>query len=331
MHLRDLGSTGLKVSPLGLGLAALGRPGYINLGHADDLKNNYKVKAMEQNTHEVLDQAWDFGVRYFDVAQSYGKAESFLSSWLKKRKIKPDEVAVGSKWGYKYTANWKVEVQDHEIKDHSAELLSQQWEDSKTKLDPYLRLYQIHSATQESGVLNNQEVLKKLHLIKQSGTFIGLSVSGPNQNRTILEALDIKFDGVRLFDAVQATWNLLEQSATPALQAARKEGVGVIIKEALANGRLTDKNLEPDFEDKIYLFEFHEKQLGTTIDALALSAALNQPWADVVLSGAATSDQLKSNIKAITVNWTDQMDSEVSFMKEESKTYWKIRSELPWN
>jgi aryl-alcohol dehydrogenase-like predicted oxidoreductase len=32
-----LGSTGLAVSPIGLGLAALGRPGYITLGHGSDL------------------------------------------------------------------------------------------------------------------------------------------------------------------------------------------------------------------------------------------------------------------------------------------------------
>lgn len=37
MQRRSLGKSGLRVTPIGLGLAALGRPGYINLGHADDL------------------------------------------------------------------------------------------------------------------------------------------------------------------------------------------------------------------------------------------------------------------------------------------------------
>ena len=44
---RLLGSSGLTVTPLGLGLAALGRPGYINLGHAADLAHDYDVAAME--------------------------------------------------------------------------------------------------------------------------------------------------------------------------------------------------------------------------------------------------------------------------------------------
>ncbi len=331
MRLKELGKTGLKVSSIGLGLAALGRPGYINLGHANDLKKKYKVKRMEKNTHKVLDLAWDLGIRYFDVAQSYGKAEEFLSNWLQKRKHESDMVVVGSKWGYTYTGNWKVEAQTHEVKDHSHSVLINQWEDSQTKLGSFLKLYQIHSATQESKVLKDQKVMQHLHLLKQSGTSIGLSVSGPNQNETIFEALEVKFDGIGLFDTVQATWNLLEQSASPALKASHQEGLGVIIKEALGNGRLTDRNEDPDFKDKISLLEFQEKQLNITTDALALAAVLNQPWVDVVLSGATTLDQLKSNIKAITVTWTEQMESELGFMREESQQYWKIRSELPWN
>lgn len=319
------------VSPIGLGLAALGRPGYINLGHARDLKRDYHVAAMEKNTHEVLDLAWDMGIRYFDVARSYGRAESFLSDWLKKRKHPSQKVAVGSKWGYEYKADWKVQASVHEVKDHSMELLTKQWEESQSILGPYLKLYQIHSATRESKVLKNQKVLQELNSIKQSGTAIGLTVSGPDQGDTILEALEIRFDGIGLFDAVQATWNLLEQSATSALQAAHQEGLGVIIKEALANGRLTEKNRDFEFEDKMSLFKFHEKQVEVSTDALALAAVLNQPWADVVLSGATIADQLHSNIRALTIRWTEQMENDLSFMSEKAQDYWKTRSALPWN
>ncbi len=47
--------------------------------------------------------------------------------------------------------------------------------------------------------------------------------------------MSVEVDGVRLFDAVQATWNLLEPSAAPALEAAHASGFVMIIKEALAN------------------------------------------------------------------------------------------------
>ena len=47
MESRPLGRTRLVVSRLGLGLAALGRPGYITVGHAEDLRHDYDVAAME--------------------------------------------------------------------------------------------------------------------------------------------------------------------------------------------------------------------------------------------------------------------------------------------
>ncbi|MBV9415844.1 MAG: aldo/keto reductase, partial [Solirubrobacterales bacterium] len=77
-----LGATGLPVTRIGLGLAALGRPAYINLGHAADLAGGTDVASMERAAHEALDAAYEAGVRYFDAARSYGKAEAFLGSWL---------------------------------------------------------------------------------------------------------------------------------------------------------------------------------------------------------------------------------------------------------
>src|SRR5947207_2010525 len=117
MQTRTLGRTGLVVSRLGLGLAALGRPGYINLGHADDLGRDYDVGAMERHAHAVLDEAYRLGVRYFDAARSYGDAERFLASWLASRGVAPGAVTVGSKWGYTYTAGWRIDADRHEVKD----------------------------------------------------------------------------------------------------------------------------------------------------------------------------------------------------------------------
>jgi len=124
--LRPLGRTSLRVSPVGLGLAALGRPGYINVGHGEDLGANRSRDAMERGAHEVLDAAYAAGIRYFDAARSYGLAETFLSSWLGARGIPPDAVVVGSKWGYTYTANWQVDAPAHEIKEHSLGVLTRQ-------------------------------------------------------------------------------------------------------------------------------------------------------------------------------------------------------------
>jgi aryl-alcohol dehydrogenase-like predicted oxidoreductase len=293
-----LGTTPFNVSPLGLGLAALGRPGYINLGHAADLQHNYDVPAMESHAHTVLDAAWAGGVRYFDAARSYGRGEQFLGSWLRARAIPLEAVTVGSKWGYTYTANWQIEAEAHEIKEHSLPVLQRQWAETAANLGRYLCLYQIHSATFDSGVLPNPAVLTELARLKSGGVAMGLSLSGANQGDVLRAALAVTVDGVRVFDSVQATWNLLEPSAGAALAEAHQAGLGVIIKEALANGRLTPRNTRPDFAAKLQLLQQQATRLHTTIDALALAAVIAQPWVDVALSGATTVAQVQSNLAA---------------------------------
>ena len=159
------GATGLEVTPIGLGLAALGRPGYINVGRNRDLGAERSVAALRGRAHEVLDAAWAAGIRYFDVARSYGLAERFLADWLTARAIAPSDVAVGSKWGYTYTADWRVGAAVNEVKDHSIDTLRRQLAESRVVLGPWLQLYQIHSATRESGVLTNAAVLTAVKAI----------------------------------------------------------------------------------------------------------------------------------------------------------------------
>jgi aryl-alcohol dehydrogenase-like predicted oxidoreductase len=318
-ELRALGRTGTLVSPIGLGLAALGRPGYINLGHGGDLGGRTDVGAMERNAWSVLDAAFDGGVRYFDAARSYGEAEAFLASWLERRGLHPGEVTVGSKWGYTYTAGWRVDADPAEVKDLSAATLRRQLAESLALLGRHLRLYQIHSATPESGVLEDRDVLRELRRLREEGLAVGISVTGTQQADTILRALE-----VGSFDAVQATWNLLEPSAGPALAEAHAAGLGVIVKEVLANGRLT-----PRGGDSLLITLAAER--GATPDALAFAAVLAQPWADVALSGATTVEQLRSNLAALDVDYEEEVDRRLAPLTEEPDQYWSTRAALPWN
>lgn len=331
MNLRPLGTTGLSVTPIGLGLAALGRPGYINLGHAEDLKHNYKVAAMQAHTHVVLDAAWQRGIRYFDAARSYGRAEEFLGNWLRDKAIHVGDVTIGSKWGYTYTAGWQVEAEHHEIKDHTLPVLQRQWRETRQNLGDYVRLYQIHSATLESGVLTNREVLHELAHLKNQGLKIGLTLSGPDQAETLRVALAIQMDGLRLFDCVQATYNLLEVSAGPILQEAHAAGMGIIIKEALANGRLTPRNDDPEFANTMRQLVQEANRLNTTVDGLALATVLHQSWVDVVLSGTATLEHLHANLKALEVQWDEEATFELGKITEAPAIYWKRRKTLRWN
>ena len=314
-----LGNTGLPVTRIGLGLAALGRPGYITLGHAEDLRGHTDVESMERGAHDVLDAAYAGGVRYFDAARSYGLAEAFLASWLSERGFGPDDVTVGSKWGYMYTANWRVDAKVNEVKDLSAATLERQLTESQELLGNHLRLYQIHSATLESGVLDDPGVMEELARLRANGMAIGFTTTGPRQAETIERALEVGG-----FDAVESTWNLLERSAGSALEAAHHEGLGVMIKEALANGRLTNRGEVPELREAARL-------AGSTPDALALSSVLAQPWVDVVLSGATTVPELESNLVARSLEPGPDAVELLDAIGEDADTYWHKRSELPWN
>ena len=320
---RQLGTTGLVVSRIGLGLAALGRPAYINLGRQPDLGSDRSVAALERRCHEMLDAAYAAGIRYVDAARSYGMAENFLGTWLTTRHPPGDAITIGSKWGYTYTGSWRLDADLHEEKDLSIDTLRRQIVESRSLLGDRLHLYEIHSATIESKVLENADVLRELQRLRSDGLVIGLTVSGPKQADAIRRALEVRVDGVNPFQVVQATWSLLERSAAVALAEANACGWGVIVKEALANGRLTERADGKHVD----LLRKEATARKTTIDAVALAAALSQPWADVVLSGAVNTEQLESNLKAVVLaaepaDWPDVAESPTD--------YWARRSALAW-
>lgn len=311
-----LGSSGVPATRIGLGMAALGRPGYINLGHRDDLGRHRDPAALGQRAHQVLDAAYAAGVRYVDCARSYGRAEEFVATWLASL---PSDVrrgvTVGSKWGYRYTAGWRDDADVHEVKEHTRAHLDTQWAETRALLGDAVRLYQIHSATEDSGVLDDADVLDGLAALKDQGIAIGLSTSGPRQHHTIRRAV-----GLGLFDTVQSTFNVLEPSAGEALEAAHRQGMGVIVKEAVANGRLTSRGDTPRFAAAA-------AARGTTPDALALAWVLAHPFVDCVLSGAATVTQLHENLAALDVGVTpDDLDD----LAVPADDYWTYRGGLSW-
>ncbi len=323
----SFGQTGLRVTRIGLGLAALGRPGYIDLGRTEDLGQDRAEGTMERRAHAVLDAAWKAGVRYLDAARSYGHAERFLASWLRARGVASSDATVGSKWGYTYTAGWRVDAEVHEVKDLSLSTLRRQIAESRALLGEWLALYQIHSATLESGVLEDRDVLDELLRFRDEGLVIGLSVSGPRQGEAIRRALNVDLDGRNPFGSVQATWNVLERSAGSALAEAHDAGWGIIVKEAMANGRLAPRSAELATQAVREL----ATRRGVGTDRIALAAVLANPWADVVLSGGVTPEQVHSNAEALELDLAAEELEELAGLAEPPERYWATRSTLPWS
>jgi aryl-alcohol dehydrogenase-like predicted oxidoreductase len=307
------------MTKIGLGMAALGRLEYINIREEGSVDKS--EEAFRRNSFLVMNEAYKNGVRFFDTAPSYGKGEEFLIDWNASNKF--EDVVLSTKWGYTYVANWELGFKgSHEVKEHSLEKLVEQWEASKTLL-PKLDVYQIHSATFESGVLKNTSVLKKLCEIKQeTGLKIGLTVSGANQKEILKEAMSISIDNQLLFDSFQVTYNVYEQGVCDILKEIKESGRFVIIKEGLANGRV--------FVSEENILKKLSIKYNVGIDAIALRFCIDTVNPDIVLSGASNTKQLNENLKALSFQLTLGDIEELKKIKVHSIAYWKSRSQLSW-
>ena len=323
------------VSRIGLGLAALGRPAYITGGREDDLPDR-SVDGLRARTFSMLDAAYDSGIRYFDAARSYGKAEEFLGGWLAARGYA--DAVCGSKWGYRYTGGWQLDADRQEVKEHTLAMFTAQLAQTRAALGDRLALYQVHSLTSESGLLDDRGLLAALARLRAEGVIIGLTTSGPGQADALRRAMQATVDGRPLFTVAQVTWNLLEPSVAPAAAEAAAAGWTILIKEALANGRLapgtglagapgtglagaSGTGLAGAASELAVLAAAR----GVTADAIAIAAALANPWASVVLSGAVTARQLQTNLTALSVGDLPQLD-----LAEPPGAYWESRAARPW-
>jgi len=311
---------------LGLGLAAIGRPAYLTLGRDADLPGDRSPAALEARTHELLDAAHGLGIGYVDTARSYGRAEQFLASWLRGTDVVP---FVASKWGYRYTADWRPDATEHEVKEHTAAALERQLAETRELLGPWLRLYQVHSLTADSPLWTDRLLQRRLAEVRAAGLELGFSTSGPAQADAVRRGLELSVDGAPLFTSVQTTWNLLEPSAAPALAEASAAGARVVVKEAVANGRLTGRGTAADSP-----LGAAARERGVGVDTAALACALAQPWCDVVLSGAVTVPQLQSNAVArdlVAGTGREEWAAEGWLQPEDPAAYWSARSRLGWS
>ena len=304
---------------LGIGLAAVGRPAYLTSGRAADLGDRREVDDLRARTHAVLDAAYRAGIRYVDVARSYGRAEEFLADWLA---AGPERggIRVGSKWGYRYVGGWRVDADVHEIKDHSLEAFTEQWAQTRALLGSPAS-YLVHSATPDTGVLDDAPLHRALAELRDTGVRVGISTSGVSQADSVRRALAVRVGGEPLFTVFQCTWNLLETSVGPAVAQAHDAGALVIVKEAVANGRLAPT---PDADPRAV---HAARELGVPVDQLAVAAALAQPWAGLVLSGAVDAVQVRSNAEAARLALA--ADALVD-LAERPDAYWAARSARAW-
>jgi aryl-alcohol dehydrogenase-like predicted oxidoreductase len=313
---------------IGLGTAAIGRPLYINVKQmADD--ESFSLQKFKEKGIKVLEEAYNKGIRNFDTAPGYGLAEQLVLDWLQTKKDLSIEVS--TKWGYTYVANFDPNAKVHEIKEHSINKLNEQWEFSKQLL-PYLKVYQIHSATLDTGVLNNTEVLKRLHeLKKEYNITIGLTTTGANQTEVLEKGLSVQVENEALFQSFQCTYNILDQSVSKYADALENLSGPFIIKEALANGRLIPNNRFSEYRKLYDIMNRLAKKYNVGADAIALRYCMENFPEALALSGANNTEHLTANLKTNQFALTESEIEQLGAFGISSNEYWQERKQLTWN
>ena len=226
---------------LGLGLAALGRPAYINGGRVRDVGGERTVEAMRTRAARGSRR----GVRgRYPLRRR--------RPLVRPRRGVPRRVARGAAGGHRRAGRVEVGLPVRRGVANGCRRPRGQGAHARRVpravgrhpglLGDRLDLYQVHSVTEDSPVLSDRALQHALAELRDGGVRVGLSTSGPRQAAAIRAALAVEVGGSPLFASVQSTWNLLETSAGVALaeaQRGRRRGGrqgGVRQRQARARG-----------------------------------------------------------------------------------------------
>lgn len=209
---RPLGSTGLTVSPLGLGTVKFGRDQGVKYPNGFTIPDDQQAAAL-------LRQAQGLGINLLDTAPAYGHSETRLGPLLRGQR---DQWVIVSKVGEEFENN-------QSRFDFSAAHTRFSVERSLQRLETdCIDLVMVHSDGNDLHILEHTDVYETLARLKQEGKIRAYGFSG----KTVaggLKALEIG-------DCAMVTYNLNEQAERPVIEYASSHGKGILIKKALASG-----------------------------------------------------------------------------------------------
>ena len=219
MEKRTLGRTGIEVTRLGLGLAEISRQEQRGREQAD--------------AAHVLNLALDIGINFLDTAPCYASTEELIGSAVSHRR---DDFFLASKCGH---------AVDTDAEEWTAELIAESVDRSLRRLNTdYLDILQLHSC--KLDVLKRGEVIEAVSNARDQGKTRFIGYSGDNE-----AALWAASSGI--FDTLQTSFNLVDQSARGGLlAAARAAEMGVIVKRPVANGAWGRANSPYSYADEYF-------------------------------------------------------------------------------
>lgn len=216
MEHRALGRTGIDVSVLGLGTVKLGRNSGVKYPEAFDLPSDADAMAL-------LDACCEAGVNLLDTAPAYGTSEERLGGLLRERGDR-DSWVLSTKVGERFDSALGRSSFDFSGRgvrasvERSLERLGTDW----------LDVVMLHSDGRDEWVLRESGGLGALLELKARGLIRAVGAS--------TKSLDGALAAVELCDVVMVTVHAGYLEEVPAVEAASRRGVGVLVKKALASG-----------------------------------------------------------------------------------------------
>jgi aryl-alcohol dehydrogenase-like predicted oxidoreductase len=301
MEYSNLGRTGLKVSRLCLGT--------MNFGPQTD----------EKTSHEIMDQALDVGINFFDTANVYGWetgkgiTEQIIGRWLQQGGGRREAIVLATK----VYGRMGDGPNDRRL---SAKHIRQACEDSLKRLQTdYIDLYQMHHVDRETPWEEIWQAMEQLVsqgkvLYVGSSNFAGLHIS-----RAQCTARERNFLGLV---SEQSIFNLIDRMIElEVIPACREYGLGIIPYSPLAGGLLAgvmekesqgrrssdsvQKRIE-EYSSQLRTYENFCSELGEEPSNVALAWLLHNPAVTAPIIGPRTVEQLKTSLKSLEIVLSDE-------------------------
>ena len=259
-------------------------------------------------------------------ARSYGSAEAFLGGWLAQRGATSSDVVVGSKWGYTYVGGWDMAAPVQEVKDLSLANFERQYARdacvARRPPSPLPGALADHRVGSDGG---RARCSPRWRGAVDEGLLLGITTTGPRQADTIRRALEVRVDGPH---ALLVGPGHLEPPRAVGRAGAGRGGGSRMGGDRQGGGRQRPAHAAPETPAVIdsAARTGRRQRRGATPDALAIAAALAQPWVSVVLSGAAGVDQLDEQ----SARSRRCAPSRSRTLPSRRSEYWAARSARPW-
>jgi len=301
MEYRQLGRTGLKVSPLCLGTM------------------NFGPQTSESDSHAIMDKALDLGINFFDTANGYGGkrgegiTEQIIGRWLAQGDGRRDKIVLATKV-FGQTGDWPNAGR------LSAHHIRKACEDSLRRLQTdHIDLYQMHHVDRQTPWEEIWQAMEQLVregkvVYVGSSNFAGWHIAHGNS-----VAKERHFLGLV---SEQSLYNLNARTVElEVLPACREFGLGVIPWSPLAGGLLggalqkaeAGRRANPDMQkrvdenrSKLEAYEGFCKEMGEQPADVALAWLLSNDVVTAPIIGPRTMEQLEGSLRATEITFSDE-------------------------